>query len=216
MKILELFSGTKSISNTFQARGHEVFTIDNNQELNPDLCIDMLSFNTDMLPGEWKNPDIIWASPPCQTFSVCTIYLNFKDGKPCSSKSYIGLALAMKSLEIIEALKPKFWFIENPRGMLRKQHFMPNGLRKTLTYCQYGENYQKPTDIWTNCKEWISRKPCKSGSTCHDYQPRSHNSKKDNNCLSKGTQGLKGPIERSIIPPALLEEIFDIIEGNYS
>ena len=115
MKILELFSGTKSISNTFQARGHEVFTIDNNQELNPDLCSDMLSFNIDMLPEEWKNPDIIWASPPCQTFSVCTIYRNFKDGKPCSSKSYIGLALAMKSLEI----KPRTYKTKLSRGVLK-------------------------------------------------------------------------------------------------
>lgn len=28
MKVLELFCGTKSISNAFKARGHEVFTVD--------------------------------------------------------------------------------------------------------------------------------------------------------------------------------------------
>jgi len=214
MKIIELFSGTKSISNAFSSRGHETFTIDNDPDLKPDLCMDMLSFNISMLPKEWRTPDIIWASPPCQTFSVCTIYRNFKDGKPCNSKSYIGLALAMKCIEIIEQLKPKFWFIENPRGMLRKQHFMPNGLRKTLTYCQYGENYQKPTDIWTNAQHWIPKKACKAGDTCHEYQPRTYKQKVNRGVLKLGIQGLANAKERGKIPQKLCDEIVDACEGK--
>ena len=34
--------------------------------------------------------------------------------------------------------------------------------RHTITYCQYGDNRMKPTDIWTNNKNWISKKICKN------------------------------------------------------
>ena len=54
MRIIELFSGTKSISNAFEKKGHEVFTIDNNPKLEPDLCIDILKLTIDDIPGEFK------------------------------------------------------------------------------------------------------------------------------------------------------------------
>ena len=41
MKILDLFCGTKSISHAFEARGHEVFTVDWNSSFNPTLCTDI-------------------------------------------------------------------------------------------------------------------------------------------------------------------------------
>jgi len=214
MRLLELFCGTKSVANTFKERGHEVFTIDNNIEFKPDLCIDILNFEVNMLPKEWQNPDVIWASPPCTTFSVATISRHFKNGKPYTSACFIGLALALKSLEIIKELHPKYWFVENPRGMLRVQHFMPNGLRKTITYCQYGMKYQKPTDIWTNAQHWIPKKACKSGDTCHDFQPRSYKRKLGYNVLSLGIQGLANGKERGKIPKLLCNEIVDICENN--
>lgn len=218
MKTLEIFSGRESFSQVAKKRGHSIFTVDNDINFNPNLCKDIMEISISELP---KQIDIIWASPPCQTFSVASISSYWQGGYPKNDKAVMGKAILYKTLWIIHKLKPKYWFIENPRGMMRLDGLLlylqnRGAIRRTVTYCQYGDTRMKPTDIWTNCKEWISRKPCKSGSTCHDYQPRSHNSKKDNNCLSKGTQGLKGPIERSIIPPALLEEIFDIIEGNYS
>ena len=35
MKLIELFCGTKSISNAFKERGHEVFPVDWNKDFNP-------------------------------------------------------------------------------------------------------------------------------------------------------------------------------------
>ena len=52
-----------------------------------------------------------------------------------------------------------FYFIENPRGMLRKQKMMEEFTRYTITYCKYGDDRMKPTDIWTNM-DWKPRPMC--------------------------------------------------------
>ena len=78
MKILELFSGTESFSKVARERGHECFTIDNDNQFNPDLCIDIMELKIDMIPEKFRNPDIIWSSPPCQKFSVMTVYRNWE------------------------------------------------------------------------------------------------------------------------------------------
>lgn len=206
MKVLEMFCGTKSISKAFLDKGHEVFTIDNDPTHNPDLCIDILYFDTLMLPVGFK-PDVIWASPPCTTFSVASIYRYWDSrSQPKSYKTYIGLAIAKKTLEIIEELNPKFWFIENPRGMLRKQIFMQSLPRKTVTYCKYGAKVQKPTDIWTNATGWIPKAACSPGSKCHESAKRGSD---------RGTQSQnRSPIMRAIIPEELCKEIVDICEGK--
>lgn len=207
MKVLELFCGTKSVSNAFKSRGHEVFTIDNDSQHNPDICIDVLDFDKSLLPKEWRNPNVIWASPPCQTFSVASIYRYWDTyGNPKSYKTFIGLAIAKKTVEIIDDLNPKYWFIENPRAMLRQQKFMPNMLRKTVTYCQYGSKVQKPTDIWTNAVNWIPKKMCRSGDSCHENAKRGSD---------RGTQNQnRSPIKRAMIPDDLCFEIVDVCESK--
>jgi len=147
--------------------------------------------------------DVLWASPPCQGFGVAAIGKNWTFGRrghvPKSDSARLSIALAQKTLAIIEVRKPKWWFIENPRGLLRKMPFMEGLIRHTVTYCQYGDTRMKPTDIWTNAKWWIPKHPCTNGSPCHDAAPRGSRS---------GNQGIKGRTDRSRIPPALFEEIF--------
>lgn len=229
MKILELFCGTKSISKAFEKRGHETYTIDNDPQHKPSLCIDILNFDISMLPKEWRKPDIIWASPPCTAFSVASIYRYWNNGRPKSYKTYLGMAIAKKTVEIIQELKPTRWFIENPVGMLRKQLFMLNLPRKTVTYCQYGKRYRKATDIWTNAIEWIPRKMCKNGDLCHDEAKRGMKTGvqmignkniddwaiwelKDIN--GKRITFAEQAILKAIIPEQLCNEIVDVCEGK--
>lgn len=214
MKIIELFSGTESFSKSARERGHKTFTIDFDKQFNPDLCIDIMDFDVSMLPKEFKNPDIIWASPPCEAFSVSTISRNWKNGKPISEKAKKSLMLIQKVEEIIKSTNPKFFFIENPRGMLRKQHLMLKYHKKTLTYCQYGELRMKPTDIWTNLVSWIPKQMCRVGDPCHQRQPRTYKSKKAKGVLKLGTQGLKDSIERAKIPEELCNEILNNVESK--
>lgn len=225
MKILELFSGSGSVSKAFREAGHETFTIDIEPDFEPDLVADVLKLKVSDLPKEWRNPDVVWASPPCTTFSVASIGKYWKAGKPKRSDTYIGMALALKTLELIAELKPKYYFIENPRGMLRKQSFMLPLHRKTVTYCQYGLEYQKATDIWTNALEWIPRPVCSPKAPCHVRAPRGSR---------KGIQGIEparrpayhpdwsyvidrkggSAFKRAIIPEQLCQELVTFCEGK--
>lgn len=104
---------------------------------------------------------------------------------------------------LILALSPKYWFIENPRGGLRKMNFMQGLLMYTVTYCQYGEKRMKPTDIWTNHPNPMFKPPCHNGDKCHESSPRGS---------MTGTQGLRSSIKRAKIPEQLCEHIVEICE----
>lgn len=203
MKVLELFAGTSSFGNVAKRGGHTVFTSDFDSQFGTDYCVDILNFDVDRLP--WK-PDLIWASPPCETFSVASIGHHWKGGnkayQPRTEAAERGQLYVKKALEIIEQLKPKYWVIENPRGLLRKMSFMEGLPRHTVTYCQYGDTRMKPTDIWTNIS-WEPRLMCKNGMPCHVAAPRGS---------STGTQGIKTYKDRSRIPQQLCSEILEATE----
>jgi len=199
MKILELFSGTESFGKVCKERGHDVFTIDFNPKFKPNMVMNILDFNKTMLPKEFKKPNIIWCSPPCETFSLSGNSYYF--GYPTNSRSYIGLALVYKCLEIIRELKPKYWIIENPRAGLRSVWFMKPLEKTTATYCQYGFKNMKPTDLFNNFG--FKAKCCKNGDSCHESAPRGSRT---------GTQGEKSTEIRGIIPRELCLEIIKRLE----
>lgn len=211
MKVLELFAGTRSISKAFEARGHETFSIEWSEDFeNISLRADVSTVTADMILERFGRPDVIWASPDCTTFSIAAIShhrrKNPETGNldPVSDYAKFCDEVDQHVLDLIRALKPRFWFIENPRGGMRKMVWMKGIPRYTVTYCQYGDKRMKPTDIWTNHPAPRFRPPCKNGASCHERAPRGSRT---------GTQGLKGSKERSIIPAALCEHIVDICEN---
>lgn len=199
MNVLELFAGSKSIGKSAQKLSFNVYSSDIEQFGGIDYVVDILNFDPSKVPFK---PDIIWASCPCTAFSVAAIGKNWtKDGDnyiPKNPRAEFGLQLVKKTLEIIDFFKPTYFFIENPRGMLRKMPIMLGFPRQSITYCQYGDTRMKPTDIWTNSTKWIPRPMCKNGDPCHIAAPRGSKT---------GTQGLKGSYERSKIPDDLCYEI---------
>ena len=202
MYVLELFAGSKSLSTAAAARGHTVFSSDYEEKFNTDYTVDVLQFDTAKVPFK---PTVIWASPPCESFSVASIGHHWNiDNTPKTTDAEHGMAMVKKAMSIIDELQPTYYFIENPRGKLRKLPFMQGHIyRHTVTYCQYGDNRMKPTDIWTNCPYWKPRPMCKPGANCHVAAPRGSRS---------GTQGMKSYYDKSKIPAALCDEIIAAVE----
>ena len=204
MKVLELFAGSRSIGKVADSLGYEVFSSDLNNFENIDYVIDILDFDINKVPFK---PDLIWASPPCTSYSIAAISHHRPHDKPLSDFAVKSDLIVKRTLEIIKELNPEFWYIENPRGMLRKQSFMKGIPRTTIWYCTYGDTRAKPTDIWTNNLRsifnpdgWNPKPECHNGNkNCHhEAAPRGSKT---------GTQGVKGNYNRSIIPKLLCEEI---------
>jgi len=163
MKILELFSGTHSIGKVFKPAGFDVLSLDLQ---GADINIDILKWNYKEYPQNYF--DVIWASPPCVTFSALRFShigrrLKKFDNKIVTKEMLekdmidIGLPILRKTQEIINYFNPQYWFIENPQtGRMKK--FMNNIFYYDVEYCQYGFDYKKPTRIWTNLENFNNKR----------------------------------------------------------
>lgn len=209
MKLLELFAGTRSIGKAFEKRGHEVFSIEWDKDFeNIDLYDDINNVTAEDIIKRFGRPDVIWASPDCTTYSIAAISHHRRkepNGNLAPVSEYAKFCDKTNKhvLELIRELNPKYFFIENPRGGLRKMDFMQGIPRHTVTYCQYGDSRMKPTDIWTNHPNPNFKPMCKNGDKCHESAPRGSKT---------GTQGLKGSKLRSVIPEKLCDHVASISE----
>lgn len=211
MKILELFAGTRSIGKAFEEAGHEVFSIDfDKQHDNIDWYTDIEEVPASEIIKRFGHPDVIWCSPDCTTYSIAGISHHRTQEISGNLRAVSEYAIKCDRvnknvLELIEELNPKYWFIENPRGGLRKMNFMDGLPRYTIWYCTYGDLRAKPTDIWTNHENPKFKPPCKNGNKdCH-HQPAPRGAK-------TGTQGIKGKVGRAVIPSELCRHIVTICE----
>lgn len=207
MKVLELYAGSRSIGKMAESLGFEVFSVDWTAYDNIDLLKDISKLQISDLP--WI-PDIVWKSPDCTTYSIAAISTHRnKDDR--SGKTDYAKKCDLTNIHTQELIKELLllnpnlvYYIENPRGGMRKMPFMEYyPIRNTVWYCQYGDTRAKPTDIWTNNKGWIPRPECHNFRNgikhCHhESAPRGSRT---------GTQGKKGSYERSKIPSELCKEI---------
>jgi len=212
LNVLELFAGSRSFGKEADKLGMNVFSVDWQEFNGIDLSIDIGDLKLSDVPFV---PDVIWASPDCTTYSIAAIstHRNKEDrsgkteyAKKCDIVNQHWLNLIEQWLEINPTL---VYFIENPRGGLRKMPWMQKYTRHTVWYCQYGDNRAKPTDIWTNSTKWIPKPMCRNFKRCktsgdiikhchHESAPRGSKT---------GTQGIKGSYERSKIPSQLCIEV---------
>lgn len=200
--VLELFAGSRSVGKEAEKLGMNVFSVDWTPYENINLAIDIEMLKLSDVPFI---PDVVWASPDCKTYSIAACSTHRKNSiepksdyaKKCDTVNKHFISLINEWLEINPDM---VFFIENPRGMLRKMPFMQSFKRHTIWYCQYGDDRAKPTDIWTNSENWTPRGICHNGNKkCH-HEPAPRGSK-------TGTQGKKGSYQRSVIPQQLCIEI---------
>ena len=213
MRLLELFSGTKSVGKVCKAIGYEVISLDLHDA---DINIDILEWNYREYPNNYF--DIIWASPPCHTFSkMRRTWIGRKNSKfgdkiitnELLDKDMIenGLPIVCKVLEIIKYFDPKLYFIENPStGKMKEYIGLPF---YDVTYCKYSNwGYKKPTRIWTNKKNFVA-KYCKND--CENMlDKKKHKITMNGKGIDKNQQSLGGSYylnERYRIPPLLIREL---------
>ena len=206
MKVLELFAGTGSVGKICKSRGWDVVSLDLK---NADINVNILDWDYTTFSKE--EFDIVWASPPCNTFSVgrlCWMGKTLKGGRVVTPQLIIdemeqfGLPLLNKAREIIEYFNPRLWFIENPQTG-RMKNYITDLPFYDVDYCMYGFEYKKRTRIWTNL-EGFDAKICnkKCGSMIGNKHIRSV-------CNSKYSLPIPRLNERYSIPSSLVEGLLN-------
>lgn len=182
---LDFFSGLGGFSEAFlKQNGWHVIRIDYDPKFKDvpnthilDLMkVDHLTLNR---LGATR-PDILVISPPCECFSLMSVYHYWIDGRPKTQKTLDAIALVQKALALKDILKPKYWILENPNGMMVRVLGKPNH------YTWWGSWYSdidplmiklkeqgvdlpplKPTSLWGIFPEIDWKPKPKKG----DYQP---------------------------------------------
>ncbi len=213
MKVLELFKGSGSITKYYQNNNEvEVISLDILKKYNPTIVSDIMKFDYKQFDIGYF--DIIWCSPECKIYSNLQ-YTHI--GRKWKSKEELYEAQKKdsiyinKTIEIIDYLKPKYYFIENPRyssiwNFIENENFAKNFV--IVDYCAFGYTYKKPTKILTNkklenvlCKCTGNPKhPMRLGATSKNFlEKRPNIQKPDNTTL----------LQRYSIPPKLLQYLLN-------
>ena len=212
MKLLNVFSGTGSVSKPWREAGHEVIDVDIDATFDPDIKQNILEWDYTALP--WI-PDVIWSSPPCTEYSIA------------KTRGVRNLTLAdslvARTLEIINYFESKnpnlVWFLENGQTTLLWKREVAKSLTNyvDLDYCQYGDVlYRKRTKIAHSPNlHWQPRPKCnpKTCSACvngvHLKSAQRGNSKNKDKDFDRCTVH-----ELHALPKKLTEEILHLCENT--
>lgn len=128
MKIIDLFSGVGGLSLGFEMEGFKsvvaidfwddaIKTYNHNRKEKVGISMDITKFNDELLPNIVKEHTIdgIIGGPPCQGFSTARLSNATEEvGKINESRNQLYLEF----FRAVEMVKPKFFLIENVRGLV--------------------------------------------------------------------------------------------------
>ena len=144
MRLLELFSGTKSVSKIAKSLGWETISLDIDPKFSPDLCMDVMDFDYTQFP---KNHfSFVWASPDCRAYSVARSNAKIPREEAMAASD----VLVEKTQQIINYFSCAYC-IENPASSRLWKREVAAGLQCiTTSYCSFGYPYRKNTNLANN------------------------------------------------------------------
>ena len=171
LRVLDLCCGYQSVRRAVEemfGATHEVryVGVDCEQKHRPTVCADVRTWDWRAeLPAlfgddELRAVDFVWASPPCTQYSIARTRGPPRDFELADS-------IVAACVAIIEGLQPRLWFLENPATGYLKTRPVMQGLERrkhTCSYCMYGFEYRKYTNIWTNAGTTL--RCCTSATPC--------------------------------------------------
>ena len=142
MRLLNLCSGTGSVSAPFRENGWEVVEVDWDNRFDPTHVVDITKWDYTI----YDHFDVIWCSPDCTQYSRART----RAKTPRNLEKADELVRAC--LRIVEHFSPAVWFLENPdSGLLKTRDVVRDLAYVKVDYCMYARPYRKRTRLWTNC-----------------------------------------------------------------
>ena len=156
--IVEIFSGSKTVSGVFEKNGWKSITLDNDPSCNPSICCDFLDFDIDSIP---RSVAFFWISVPCTVFSRESSRLHFNKTvlayrqykyEPVSELALQSVAILQKVQELLQEFPKVPFVIENPVGSIHHFPELKNigHYRYFVNYFNFGFPYSKETYLFSN------------------------------------------------------------------
>ena len=191
MRVLTLFSGTHSVGKVCTELGWEEVSLDWAHPSTFNVNVHDWDYQSLYKPGHF---DIVWASPDCSQFSKARYNCPRPRDLDTADKG------VLKTLEIIEYLRPRYFFIENPEtGLLKSREYMHSRPYTVVDYCMYGWCFRKRTAIWSNISHELDALLKKCNKQCGAFVDGKH---------VASIEYSFGGAKRGMIPPLLLHTIF--------
>ena len=143
MRVVDLFSGLGGFSEAFVDRGHDVERYEFDERFS-EVPYTTIKNVLDLTPVDIDHADIILASPPCNRFSLAAVSKTWPKGEP-TEKTLEAIALVRHAVYIIKEANPKYWLLENPRGMIVRVLGRPS---MVTWWGAWGTTYKKETYIY--------------------------------------------------------------------